>query len=431
MSRLTLSLATIAFGLLGAAVLHAQLLAPVGDAVGSVARLPGDLLGEVARPVNGALRSAADLAGDRLSRLRLFASRNRDAIELDAQGEPAVRGEVIAVDPPDNVLRQALSAGFAVIRDERIEGLDIRSVTLRIPSGWTLRKAIAQLRRIAPQGEFAPNHILLPSGATSGETNAPLATGTAGASPIGLIDGGVARHASLGPIEQRGFAEGAPSASAHGTAVASLIVGNGRVRGASPGSPLLVADVYGRDPRGGNALAIARALGWMSSRRAPVVTVSLVGPANPLLARAVALASAKGMQIVAAVGNDGPAAPPSYPASYPQVLAVTGVDGRNRPLIEAGQALHLDYAAPGADMMAAAPNGGAIAVRGTSFAAPLVAGRFASHYSSSEPSRRATALAALDREARDLGKPGPDRLFGRGLICGDCRSPGKAPTGRN
>ncbi len=42
--------------------------------------------------------------------------------------------------------------------------------------------------------------------------------------------------------------------------------------------------------------------------------------------------------IVAAVGNDGPSARPAYPASYPGVLAVTGVDGRNRALIEAGRA---------------------------------------------------------------------------------------------
>src|SRR3546814_20247242 len=60
----------------------------------------------------------------------------------------------------------------------------------------------------------------------------------------------------------RGFAEGAPSASSHGTAVASLII-----RGGSPESALIVADIYGRDPAGGNAVAIARALGWMASRR--------------------------------------------------------------------------------------------------------------------------------------------------------------------
>jgi subtilisin family serine protease len=117
------------------------------------------------------------------------------------------------------------------------------------------------------------------------------------------------------------------------------------------------------------------------------------------------------MAIVAAVGNDGPAAPPAYPASYPGVIAVTGVDGRNRALIEAGRALHLDYAAPGADMLGAKAGGGMAPLRGTSYAAPLVAARLAG-----------SSLAALDREAVDLGKRGPDKIYGRGLVCGDCRT---------
>jgi hypothetical protein len=94
------------------------------------------------------------------------------------------------------------------------------------------------------------------------------------------------------------------------------------------------------------------------------------------------------------------------------VIAVTGVDRRNRPLIEAGRGLHLDFAAPGADMAAAAPGGGLKAVRGTSFAVPLVAGRLAR-----------SSLAALGAEAQDLGRKGPDPIFGRGLVCGECRTP--------
>lgn len=237
---------------------------------------------------------------------------------------------------------------------------------------------------------------------------------------MGLIDGGVSRHPALaGPIEQRGFAKGGPTPSLHGTAVASLLVGNGTIRGAAPGKPLLVADVYGADPAGGSATAIARALGWMVGRRASVVTVSLVGPANPLLARAVGAAQNKGLMIVAAVGNDGPAAPPAYPASYADVIAVTGVDARQRALVEAGRSVHLDYAAPGADMRAAAIAGTA-KVRGTSYAAPLVAGRLFALYPASNPAMRPLALQRLTREARDLGKKGHDKLYGYGLVCGDC-----------
>ena len=60
-----------------------------------------------------------------------------------------------------------------------------------------------------------------------------------------------------------------------------------------------------------------------------------------------------------------------------------------------------------------------VTVRGTSFAAPLVAVRAAAALD-----RGASASgvrAVLDREARPLGKRLPDPQTGRGLLCGACR----------
>ena len=128
---------------------------------------------------------------------------------------------------------------------------------------------------------------------------------------------------------------------------------------------------------------------------------------------------AHGAVIVAAVGNDGPASPPSYPASYSGVVAVTGVDKRNRPLIEAGRALHLDYAAPGADLFARDRAGRMVAVRGTSFAVPLVAARAAAALDRGVSPR--TLISALDAEALSLTRRRPDPQSGRGLLCADCR----------
>lgn len=348
-----------------------------------------------------------------------------DRLEMTDVG-PAVRGQIVAIDPDPAVLAAAREAGFVVVAEEMIEGLDMRSVTLRTPRGMSVQHSLGQLGRMAPGTEFVANHLHSRSGAVAAAgasaqsaATIPAQNGRVGAPAIGIIDGGVARHASLaGPLEQRGFTAGAPRPDAHATAVASLAVGRGVVRGAAPGAPLLVADVYGNDPAGGNALVLAQALGWMALRRVPVVVVSLVGPANRLVARAVAQAQARGVVLVAPVGNGGPAAPPAYPASYPGVVAVTGVDGRNRALIEAGRSLHLDYAAPGADMAAASLDGGLAAVRGTSFAAPLVAGRlFHAVVAGGAP------LPRLNSEAVDLGAAGPDRLHGRGLLCGTCRTP--------
>jgi hypothetical protein len=403
-------------GAASAQLLPSTPLPPVGGVIDQVGRT-GQMAADRLQPALGEVRqSAGELAAARVERLEALVRANRGTLEMTDAG-PAVRGEVIAVDPDPASLAAAAAAGFTRLGEERIEGLEVSEVTLAVPRGWSVDRALSRLRRLAPNGQFAANTLHDQSGSVGSAAAgaAALAQGRPAPGPaaIGMIDGGVAGHPALrGGIQQRGFAGGAPRPSAHGTAIASLIAGQGAVRGAAPGAPLIVADVYGGDPAGGNALALARALGWMAVRRVPVVAISLVGPPNALVARAVAQAQARGVHIVAAVGNDGPAAPPAFPASYPGVLAVTGVDGRGRVLAEAGRASHLDYAAPGADMAAASPNGGLAAVRGTSFAVPFVAGRLALHARAPQP------LAALDAEASERGRRG----VGRGVICGDCRT---------
>lgn len=374
-------------------------------------------VGSVLRPVDGLLdrttastaQTARDLADARLSRIASLVRANPERIALDPDGFPARAREVVIGEPDVAVLTAATAKGFVVI--ERDETLGVNYVRLTVPKGLALKPAMRLLRTLGAR-DVSADQLYTQSG-TAGATSAPI---SGNGQRVGIIDGGVSGSSAT----QRGFAAGAPRASMHGTAIASLIAGSGRIRGAVPGAQLIVADVYGSDPAGGNATAIVRALGWMVGERVPVVTISLVGPPNSLLGRVVAAAQARGTIIVAAVGNDGAASPPSYPASYPGVIAVTATDSRKRVLIEAGRATHLDYAAPGADMLALDMNGGTAAVRGTSFAAPLVAGTIARVYPVQDPARRAAALASVDAGAEHLG-----RRYGRGLVCGGCRTPTK------
>lgn len=359
----------------------------------------------------------------RIDRIAALLRDHRDAVELDRDGQPAVRGVLVATGVDDAMIARAGREGFALIGRDHIEGIDLDIVRFRVPDGRSLARAQKQLAKLLPEAEVDVDSLYFasgPGGALPGSTLASSSVGTGGAA-LGLIDGGVAAHPSVaGRVEQRGFAKGAPFASQHGTAVASLLIGSGDPVGAAPGRRLLAADVYGSDPAGGNASAIARALGWLVQGRASVTTISLVGPDNKLLAAAVSRAQQRGMLIVAAVGNDGPAAPPAYPASYKGVLAVTGVDGRDRALPEAGRALHVDFAAPGDQVLAATGVGTSARLRGTSFAAPLVAGRLARLYPEPAIDRIGPAIAALVMEARDLGRKGRDKLYGHGLICGTC-----------
>ena len=383
-----------------------------------------DVQNQVIQPtldtVAGVPESVAGAGGPtllELRRLRLqqLLRENRAQLEAGDGGQPVRRGVLVALDPDPQSLELAARAGFRVIADVTSLDLGLRTVQLAIPRRMSAREGLQVLRRVAPRLQADYDHVFEPAGGSLAPVAAALAAtaGPASGRVVGMIDGGVASHPSLGgaSIEQNGFA-GSPQATGHGTAVASLLVGSqGPFRGAATGAQLYVADVYGGSRAAGSATSIVRALGWLARKHPQVINVSLVGPSNRVVERAIRAVQARGIDVVAAVGNDGPAAPAQYPASYPGVIAVTGVDARGRALPEAGKPTHLDFAAPGADMAAALPGQGYARVRGTSFAAPLAAARL---LVAGSPQR----LAA---EAR----PGKGRV-GRGIVCSTCRIEPKA-----
>lgn len=383
-------------------------LPPVGPVVGGVLDTASRTLDPVQGAAGEVARSAARLADARLSRLSNLVRRNRDVLELDAAGNPARRGELLLTGASDADVARVEAAGFAVLGRERLDTLDIAVVRLATPPRQSLAGAEAALRKLLPDAAISADTLNFQSGRSSAVASGsvqPSAAALPTNQPVGMIDG--APGAAIAVAATRGFAKGAPRPNNHGSAVASLLRSAGVQR-------IAVADVFGTDPAGGNALAVARGLDWLTGQGSRIVTISLVGPNNPLLARAVAAAQRRGVHVVAAVGNDGPASPPSYPASYPGVIAVTAVDGRARALIEAGRATHLDYAAPGADLLAANAAGRWVKVRGTSYAAPFVAARAAAALD------RGAVIPTLDREALDLGRRGADPVFGRGLLCRSC-----------
>jgi hypothetical protein len=361
--------------------------------------------------------------------------RHGDVLETDPSGNPIVRGEVLALSPTDAALARARGAGFSVLRDRSRGALGVRVVVLGAPRGIATRRALALLRGLDPAGTYDFNNIYTQGAAASspGGASPPAAADAASvqATSLGLIDGGVATAQPVFEgidIHQHGCG-GAVIPSAHGTGVASLMVGRSpRFGGAAPGASLYAADVYCGKPTGGAVDAIAEALQWLTGERVPVINFSLVGPPNTLLQQVIARAVARGFLIVAAVGNDGPAASPLYPAAYPGVVGVTAVDGRWRVIFEAERGPQVMFAAPGADIPVAALPGGFESARGTSFAAPLVAGLLAEQLEIVAPGRDPgplpevdpaaahAAIEALARVAIHLGAPGRNDVFGYGLV---------------
>jgi subtilisin family serine protease len=440
------------------------LLAASGSARAQVALPPvqvPNLPGLPTEPLNRTIDGALDQADPRrLRELRQVRVRNllrvnRTVLEADPRGAPIVRNEVVALSPSEAALDRARAVGFAIGRTRTLEGLDVSIVVLQAPAGMSTRQALQRLRREDPAGTYDYNHVYLESGevepaaggttllriagttnaTTSGAAALPVAAIAAGdpdigahavATKVGLIDGGVQRSHpvfSSVAVHEHGCTGGSVP-SAHGTAVASLLVGQSdEFHGAAPGAKLFAADVYCGLATGGALDSIAEAFAWMSREKVPVINMSLVGPANALLEQVVRVVTARGHIVVAAVGNDGPSAPPLYPAAYPEVVAVTGVDAKDRVLVEAGRGKHVDFSAPGANMSAAGIDAPFSVVRGTSFAAPIVAGLLARQLSTVDKKQADVAIADLVARATDLGAKGVDKIYGNGLVGGALRPP--------
>ena len=69
----------------------------------------------------------------------------------------------------------------------------------------------------------------------------------------------------------------------------------------------------------------------------------------------------------------------------------------------------------------ARPGGGYVVARGTSFAAPLVAGLLAETLQAPDRNAAAAALARVADAAQDLGAPGRDPVYGLGLVAEQAR----------
>ncbi|HZX26690.1 MAG TPA: S8 family serine peptidase, partial [Telluria sp.] len=327
---------------------------------------PLDTRGLLSEP----LRALPDTRALRLDRVTELLRRHPTVLEADPHGEPVLRGRILALEASPAGLAAAAALGLDEERRSTIEPLGLTLVVLRVPAGLSTAAALEALRARDPAGSYDFDHVYTQSGAASG---APAA-GAGASARVGLVDGGVdTAHPVFAHARITRWGCAQPHPSRHGTQVAALLVGSAPpFRGGAPDGELYAADIYCDNPAGGAADSIAAALGWLAEQRVGVVNLSVVGPPNALLERAVAAMVKRGHLLVAAVGNDGPAAAPLYPASYPGVVGVTAVDRRGRPLPEAARGPQVMFAAPGHQMVSADPDGAFTAVRGTSFAAPIV-----------------------------------------------------------
>jgi hypothetical protein len=347
---------------------------------------------------------------------------------------------VLALDEAD--LGTLLTQGFTVIEERELQAFDAVSRRLRIPPGVTLEEARSTARAL-PSGQDADfNHFYRPEeiegDATCTGADCPAGDfldwpyglpryGTCGTgAPIGMIDTGINEdHETFDgarlEVTRLGRDDLDPSRAIHGTAVAALLVGQPGTRspGLLPGTRLVAVDAFhrvGGDERA-DVFSLVEGLDLLVREQVSVINLSLAGPPNSVLEEVVdRLVISEDIVLVSAVGNDGPAADPAFPAAYEPVIAVTAVDRSGNAYRRAVRGAHVDIAAPGVEVWTAASVSGARWKTGTSFAVPF-----------------ATAAAAILRDAQpdltvfevteelmsravDLGEPGRDRVFGAGRV---------------
>jgi len=254
---------------------------------------------------------------------------------------------------------------------------------------------------------------------------------------VAIIDTGVDyQHPDLAPniIGGRSFIateKDYMDYNGHGTHVAGTIAANGKILGVAPLAKILVVKVLNKNGQGtysdiSHGISWARQWVGKNGERVNVINMSLGGPLpNKTMHREIIRAVQEGITVVCAAGNfgDGKEATPeiSYPAYYPECLAVGAVELNTRVASFSNSNDQIDVVAPGVKTYSTYLENKYVELSGTSMATPHITGAVALIYSryylrfKKHPTPE-YIKDYLHYQAIDLGKIGFDQLYGYGLF---------------
>ncbi|MGF1624185.1 MAG: S8 family serine peptidase [Alphaproteobacteria bacterium] len=339
---------------------------------------------------------------------------------------PFVENQVLLLiplgSPPGAPQQIAAPIGLSVLREFDLQSLGLRAAVLSIPAGLDVVTAIEFLT-LTPNALAQPVYrYQLAAGPQYALDLMQVSTAhqfaTGAQVTVAVIDTAVdvGHPAIAGRIAGIQDFVGANAPDAHGTAVAGLIAGGGAIAGVAPGARILALTAFAGGTGGGTSDRIAQAIDYAITAGARVINMSFSGPTDPVVTRLTQVALGRGRVVVAAAGNGGPNAPPSWPAAVPGVIAVTATGPDDRLYGSANHGSYISLAAPGVDVLSIAPQGRVGILSGTSMAAAHVSGLVAlllERHSSASP---AQIRSLLERTAVDLGPPGRDTGFGAGRV---------------
>lgn len=177
----------------------------------------------------------------------------------------------------------------------------------------------------------------------------------------------------------------------HGTHVAGIIAAQANasgVVGVSPEAKLLICKVLDKNGSGDyssiiNGIRFATNWRGKNNERVRVINMSLGGSYNdPHMYKAILEASAAGIMIVVASGNEGDNNPDTfeygYPALYNECITVAANDENKKLAYFSNEHLQVDIIAPGVNVISTYPTNAYATLSGTSMATPHISGALAS-----------------------------------------------------
>jgi subtilisin family serine protease len=320
------------------------------------------------------------------------------------------------------------SRGFALLQDRRVYRFSIRD-----NRGMdNLRAAIANVPGVA---QTSPNYYHYLQGEMGGDAGwmqyalpklripdtLELASGRG--VTVAVIDSGVdIKHPALKGADIAYYDatdNTVKDPDMHGTAIAGIIAGKGDVQGIAPGVKMLAIRAFASEELGVSptttSLAMARAMDIAVARGAKIINMSFAGAEDPLMTSLIEAAHAKGVVCIAAAGNQGPDAPPAYPAANDKVIGITATDEKDGLYDMANRGAYVSVAAPGVDILVPVTGEALDYMSGTSFAAAHITGIVALLLERNPKLTPDQVRDILSQAAHDLGKPGQDDEFGAGL----------------
>lgn len=373
-----------------------------------------------------------------------------DYPEFDPRTLP--RPGVLALGLSKNAVASARAKGFKVETAVPLSGFGVPVTRVTPPPNMSLEGGAAWLRQLEPSSVIGVNqkyHIYKAATGNPDGTEATQQGPGSGAPcegdhcfgreiigwrselrtcarkvPVGIIDtrADISHPAFKNKkIEVKKVAPASKSEGEvwHGTGILALLAGdpNTGTPGLIPDASFYLADVFFGDEKGlptSDTMSLVEALSWLETKKVKIINMSLSGPPDDVLKAAIVRMAASGVIFVAAAGNNGPGTPPSYPAAYPPVIAVTAVDKNMKGYRYANQGDYIDVAAPGVAVWTALPGGKGGYHSGTSFAVPYVTSAMATMYDRLPDKSKPAILKQMT--ILDLGAPGTDDIYGRGLL---------------